>query len=368
MRHILLLIGLLVGLLSPAAAQQAEFWSQSGDRLRFEATGISLPRDPAVVRFKGTKEFSRKGEGLDTALQYQSPDGEVWATAYVYLSGVAHAGLASLATTEALKLHSENPVTVRRTSVVPAGGAQSVAIRIDFDNYRGDNASSAAFIKADRWLIKLRVTGPEQRAGEVDAVMTALLEGLRFEGKVKPSTTALIAAEPCPAATLPDAMPIAESKDDPMANVIGLGLLDPAGERAEGNGGKDTDLLLSRIGTDWCRGVAVVGETRVTFLRATGADEADDPRTKSVLLVLYSDAGGLLEVARRREGGFVLLNHGIATTEILGMLDKVPSDRQIVRYLSGAEDEILRRRATITLKRDGGTETQVTIPEAPPTA
>lgn len=367
MRHILLLIALFGGLISPAAAQDSEFWARKGDRLHFQATGISLPAEAGPVRFKGTKEFSRKGEGLDTAVQYESPDGKVWATVYAYLPGVAHAGLAALATEEGIKANSQNPVTAHPAKVVSAGGAEGVAIRTDFENYRGDNASSAAFIKADRWLIKLRVTGPEQRVGEVDAAMKALLAGLRFEGRVKPASAAVIAAEPCPATTLPDAMPMADGKGDPMANVIGLGLLDPAGERAEGNAGKETEVLLSRIGTGWCRGVAVAGEARIPFLRATGAGKAADPGAESVLLVLYSDAGGLLEVARRREGGFVLLNHGIANTDILGMLDKVPSDRQIVRYLSGSEDEVLRRRAEIRLKRDGGTETQLTMPEAPPT-
>lgn len=369
MRHILLLIALLFGLLPPAAAQPSEFWSSRGDRLHFRHAGISLPAKAGAVRFTETSEFSRKGEGLDTAVQYKSPDGAVWATAYVYLPGVAHAGLAALATAEGIKANSRTPVTAHPVRVVGAGGVPGVAIRSEFDGYRGDRRSSAAFVKAGRWLVKLRVTGPQDQADDVDATMTALLDGLGFEGKAKPAPATPIEAPPCPAAALPDAMQIAESNADSTENAFILGMLDPAGERPEGKQGQDSGLLLSRFGTSWCRGVADTGDAKVTFLRATGAWPPGTVGADAALVVLYSDAGGMLEVARRREGGqFVLLNHGIATTEILGMLDKVPSDAQIVRYLSGAGDDVLRTRTTITFKADGNTNVFLPAPDdAPPT-
>lgn len=369
MRYILLLAGLLFGLLSPAAAQPSEFWSSRGERLHFRHAGISLPARAGAVQFTETSEFSRKGEGLDTAVQYKAADGTVWATVYVYLPGVAHAGLAALATAEGIKAGSPTPVRAEPMRTAAAGGAPGVAIRSDYDGYRGDRRSSAAFVKAGRWLIKLRVTGPEAKAGAVEATMTALLDGLRFEGEAKPAPAAAIAPAPCPADARPDAMPIAETGTDITANALLLGIADPAGQAPEGEDGAAQEGLASRFGTGWCRDVADTGKARVTFLRATGTGESANPGAETVLVVLYSDAGGMLEVVKRRgENAFVLLNHGIATREVLGMLDKVPSDAQIVRYMSGVQDDVLRTRATIKLAPNGDTETLLAMPEqAPPT-
>ena len=362
MRRLLLFLVLLSGLAVPASAQQPKIWTEETDRIRFENAAIVLPTRAGVLNFTETGEFSREGEGLDAAAQFKSGDGEIWGTVYVYLPGVAHPGLAALATSEAIKVNSPTPVEQLGTRVTSAGGMPGVAIRTGFNGYRGELRSSAAFIKADRWLVKFRVSGPQARAAEVEAAMTALLDGIGFEGKAKPAPASLIEAEPCPDEPTPAALPVADDAPLIMQNAIALGGFDPVAA-LPGTGGSP------RIGTRWCRGVVDTGEAQVPFLRALDGAEPGDASGRSVLLVLYSDAGGLLEAVRRSEdGAHVLLNHSIATTSILGMLSGTPSNAQIAAFLAGGGDDVLRTRVTVSLKPNGDSEIQVALPdEAVPT-
>lgn len=367
MRHILFLACLLFGLLAPAAAaqqQQSEFWSRKGDRLHFAHAGISVPAAAGPLHFKKTGEFQRKGEGLDTSVTYESADGAIWATIYVYMPGVAHTGFAALATAEGIKANSKTPVTVHPMRVVAAGGAPDTAIRAEFDGYRGDLRSSAAFVRAGRWLVKLRVSGPQAKAAEVDATMTALLRGLAFDAEIRPAPATLIDPAPCPEAALPDATPVAMSAAEILAQALMLAASAPGGDGGEARESGEPNPLLSRFGASWCRGVADTGKAEVTFLRALDAAAAG-PRADSVLVVLYSDAGGMLELTRASESDapYVLVNHGLAVTTVLGALDTTLSDAQIGRYLSGANDDVLRTRATIQLSPDGDTQMTVPAPE-----
>ena len=365
MLRILSVLFLLLGLAAPAAAQQPQIWADSGERLRHRDTAISLPRQAGPVAVTETGEFSHEGQGVNTHVQYKSADREVWATVYLYLPGIAHPGLAALATEHAMAANSDKPLVQHGRSVVAAGGKEGTAIRATFGGYLKDKRSSSAFVKAGRWLVKIRVSGPEARAREVDATMTALLDGIRFEGESQPAPAEIIDPSPC-APSRADATPAAYDATEISTDAVVLGGLDPAGVKPQGGGGEEP--VLARVGRRWCSGVAGTGKNRVLFLRAI--DEAGAPASlaESVLLILYSDAGGILEAVRLPEHGrHVLMNHSIVDSFVLGALNGAPSDAQIARYLSGEPDDALRTRAKIRLAPNGDTRIEVPGPEPAPT-
>src|SRR5688572_26055597 len=149
MRSILILILFFV-LAVPAQAK--EVWSRSNGRVTLDAAGISFPDKAGALPLKETKEFTRQGESLDAVAQYESTDGKIFATVYVYHPGIAHTGLAALATDAAIRLRSrDHPIDSEGSRIVSAGGTSGVAVRTDYDNFLGAMASSAAFIKAGRW-------------------------------------------------------------------------------------------------------------------------------------------------------------------------------------------------------------------------
>lgn len=366
MRFIVVLLFLL-GLAAPVQAQGGSAWSRSDERISVNRAGISFPVRAGTLSVTETKEFSHQGESLDNIAQYRSADQEVLATVYVYYPAISHAGLAALATDEAIRLNSSNPPGSTGPRLTGAAGKEAVAIRTDYSRYRGDWASSAAFIKAGRWMVKLRVSGPEARRDEVNVAMSDLLAKVKFEGKSVPRAAVLISPAACPDDRSADAALVADDAAANAAFAIMVAAFDAAAPSAKDrDSGKETNLS-SRIGNQWCRSVVQVGQSKVPLLRAT--DPGNDPAIegKSMLLALYSDAGGLLEVVRlRKEGRYLLMNHQIGGTSLLGTFATLPSDRQMGEILAGRGDGG-RVRARINLKSDGNTEVHVESPPPSPT-
>lgn len=157
-----------------------------------------------------------------------------------------------------------------------------MAIRDDYENYRGTNASSAAFIKAGRWQVKFRVTGPEKRQDEVEAAMDALLAGMRF-AKGNPAQDPLpISLSACAnddqgqtdARLLPDAGRVGLLEQALVLTFDGAGVLgvDQEGKR---------ETLPSRVPQTLCMSRLAVNGTQLPLLRAAdGAARSIDGRTR----------------------------------------------------------------------------------------
>ena len=365
-----LLLAFALALAAPAALAQAPeaapgLWTQSNGRITFAAARISLPLAAGPVQFRRTAEFSHQGEGLDNALQYWSPDQQVFATVYVYYPGLAHAGLSAFATDAAIRSQSGRDLRALGTRLVAAGGREGMAIRADYAGYRDGMASSAAFIKAGHWIVKLRVSGPEARRAEVETAMAALLDGMRFEGEVVPRPPAPLEVADCPAPSNVRAERRRGNDRDALPELL-VGTLDGAGNEARHEPDGRIEVLPPRFGSHWCLSTrARIGDSVVPILRA-------DPRRpaataidgRSVVAAILSDAGTMIEVVEaltpRR---FVMLYHQIGAVSLLGAYDAPPSDEQIADILSGADREGQRIRANVRLRANGNTEMEVPPPE-----
>ncbi len=351
MRGKILLGALLLGLASPAAADPAQpgaFWKVSDERMSFEPARLSVPRRVAGAEYFDTREFSRPGEGLDNAIRYRSADQKILATLYVYYPSFSHSGVQAIATDQAIRSPRSPAIRSLGTGVASAAGKPGVAVTADYDHYLGDNHTKAAFIKAGRWMLKLRVSGPESRSAEVASVMTALLDGLRFEGNAQPRAAAPISAGECASTDRPDAAVVADGGGDGVT----LAAADAAGEPAVKSASGDQKALPARIGHDWCRTMLQVGDQKMAVLQATGKDRPGrGAGDESALLMLYSDGGGVLEVVRRPDGKFLLLHHDIAEVKVLESYDRLPSLAQIGGLFS--ETRPVSIRARVRLKPDG---------------
>lgn len=356
MRGTILLGALLLGLGAPAvaaeqsaaadAASSGAFWKASNERLTFEPAQLSAPRRAAGAEYFETKEFSHPGEGVDSAIKYRSSDQKIFATLYVYYPSFSHTGVQAIATDQAIRSPRSPNVRSLGAGTASAAGLRGVAVTADYDHYLGDNHTKAAFIKAGRWMLKLRVTGPESRSAEVAAVMTALLDGLRFEGKVKPSPAAPISAGACASTDRPEAAVAAGGGD-----AATIAMSDAAGEPVVKRARGGPKSVPGRIGRDWCRTSLQVGDQQMAVLQATGKNRPGLDGD-SALLVLYSDGGGVLEVVRLSKGSkYLLLHHDIAEVKVLESYDRLPGLAQIGRLFSDTNPVSIRAR--VKLKTDG---------------
>jgi len=362
-RCLFIALWLALGVSGTAAAQapgstsqqpDPDLWAISDTRIASVPARIAFPRDAAGLSAVRTQEFSHEGEGIDNGIQYRSADDAIWATVYIYYPGLPHAGLMAVATDNAIRVNSESPVQGGAFNVVGAGGVDAVAIRALYTNYLGSRSSSAAFIKAGRWIVKIRVTGPGDRESEIIAAMDALLDGIEFGRANPPRAAAPLEVSDCPSGT--GTRDAREMPDPPGGELAAHALL----ATFDGGGIEGTDeqgapaILPSRLPSRFCRTTVTLGEVSVPVLRADpGEAESVDGRT--MLVVVVSDSGEMLEVVHARNlGGYTLLWHQVGMTTLLGRFDAMPSDSQIAAIFRNPQSGAGRSRVPVRIRPGEG--------------
>jgi hypothetical protein len=316
------------------------------------------------LQITGTIEFSRKGEGLDNAVQYKSPDKAITATAYLFYPGLAHSGLSAWSTDNAIRRTSTSEVRVGDTRIAAAGGRDGVAVLRDYANYLGDNASSAAFIKAGRWIVAYRVSAPTARKAEVDAAMTALLAGTRFGSESPLYPAAPVTVTDCAPGTGKVAARVLP--DPPGAELIGEGLIaafDAGGEEMKDKQSDGTHFLPSRVPASFCLSARLaIGRNEVPVLRGAPGPGGVDGRT--LLVAVLNDAGAYLEiVGSLKTKRFVLLSHDIGRSAMLGSFDGVPSDEQIRDIVEHPDQAVALPRVPVVFTPGKGARIFVPSPD-----
>ena len=344
-------------------------WLVSESQVASTQARVAFPRQIGALSASRTQEFSHPGEGVDDALWYRSADGAVFATLYVYYPGLPHAGLAAFATDHFIRITGPETRVTEPMRLVAAGGIDNGAIRIDYANYRG-MASSAAFIKAGRWIVKVRISGPEARRAEVEAAMAALLQGVQFGRQHPWMAPHPLAVSDCP----PDAGRIAARAlpDPPGAEIAAhafLATFDGGGNLATNQRDGSRNDLPPRIPDRLCLSRLRIGEATIPLLRGeAGGAISVDGRTR--LIAVLNDAGLALEVVHAANlGRYVVLYHEIGQTNLLGGYDNVPSDAQLTEMLGGQRNEANRIRVPVRFRPNRGPELFLPnlAPAPPPT-
>jgi hypothetical protein len=351
---------------APQALTEAQRWMVADTRIASVQARTGFPRRIGTLTASRTQEFSHQGEGVDDALWYRSADGAVFATLYIYYPGLPHAGLAAFSTD--LFIHTAEPATriAAPLRLVRAGGVADGAIRIDYADYRG-MASSAAFIKVGRWILKARISGPQDRRAEVEDAMTALLLGVEFGAQNPWMAPHPLTVTDCPAdAGRTAARPLPDPAGAELAAHGLLATFDGGGTLATVQGSDARRDLPPRIPDRLCRASLRVGDQTYTLLRGEpGEPLSIDGRT--MLVVILNDNGNALEVVQARNlNRYVLLYHEIGQTSLLGGFDGVPSDAQIAAILSGADRDGTRIRVPIRFRPNRGPEMVLPSISAPP--
>jgi hypothetical protein len=337
-----------------AGSASAEPWQRRGDRLDFQFGGLSFPANAGGLTLTETGEASHKGETLDNVAQYRSADETVFATVYVYYPGLPDARLAALATDWAIRENSPK-VVGGEFRAVPAGGRDAAALRADYDGYRGGLASVALFLKLGRWIVAIRVSGPEARKADVETAAAALLGGIRATGdhSFRPSRPLTVA--PCrEGATQPPATALPDVEGPRIISIGLLGTFDGGGLDGKDQAGRAV-TLPPRVPDTLCRTTLTTKDGKHLLLKAEdGPVPAVDGRT--VRLVLLSDSGRALEVDHAANlGGYVLLYHDLGVTDVLGLYDAIPSDAQLAAILDGTDQQGSRIRVPVGLIPGKGT-------------
>jgi len=356
MFRLVLAAAALVGAL-PAAAQAAGgAWKAERERITVRAAGIGLPTRAAGVALTKTGESSNGGKALDNYAQYESGDGKVFATAFVYRPTYADAALAAYATRQAIAERFGALAPTAEGSVPFAGRAGGAIRQVYTGSLRGEaTTTAAAFARVGGWLVKLRATGPATRAGEVTAALDALIAGATV-GRDTPVYPAqpLRFGTPCPAAERRAPRIIRDGDSGAALLLAGLS-----------GGSVTTPDTKTRIddfpgfpangAAEACvRGTMTFGARRIELIQPA---RQGDP---AIVLALMDDACTTVAVERSLVfAGYTVKRYTIGLVEVGARIDRQPTAAQLARWLTTAGAPELAITSSTSVAADGNT--QVTI-------
>lgn len=313
-----------LALFAPIAAQASddvEAWTPTETALKATAAGIVLPQTVAGLSLSKSGEASHGGRGIDNYAQYLSEDGAIQATLYVYLPAYADASLAAYMTDKAV-MDRFGPKT-RRTAYASAdaGGRRGTAIRAVYDDAAdGALTTAAAFVHAGRWLVKLRVTGPGERRGEVLAGLDAMLAEMRFDDPATLHVAAPAKIDACPM-TAPNRIGGVLPRDGQGALCVRATIATTEGPLA----------MIQQVG--------VKGGATIVPMDDTGATLAFEPAANGK--------------------GYQLAIHSLGQTDLYGHYDEVPDANRIAAIIDGSDPAIARARSTTAYAASGGVSVDV---------
>ncbi|WP_156678885.1 hypothetical protein [Sphingomonas profundi] len=286
---------------------------------------IGVPRAAAGLNLFQLNSFRPGGE--DVVAKYQTPDGEVFATLYLYRPTFPDARLAATATGEVLKMRFGKEMKRLPDAILPAGGVPGVAYRTMVDDATfemsanvslGLKASFAAFLQAGDWLVKLRVSGPEGRKDEVDAAGRGILDALVFGKAAQPRAAPAYRLTECPDETYAaGATRLPGGPDAMAAALVGTATL---GNPAAAVASPSADLCVMRRDAS----------SRALVLVLRPAAGAATPA-----FMLLGDAGNLVQVVAESGARPIVISHGVGGATLYGPFDRPPSADQLIAMKDG---------------------------------
>lgn len=358
MRPLHMCLGAALALLSTAAS--AEAWHQEGNRLSLPPAGLSFPTQAGSVSLTETKEASLGGEGVDNVAQYKSADGKVFATLFLFMPAYADAALTAYQLEKIVVHHyggQRESSRIVAVAGVPNGALRRVYVGASFGSSDEKMVTTAAVLKAGRWIAVIRLSGPAARQAEIEAALDAMIGGIA----VSPSAPIDPVAEPqvgdCP-------VPPGEPAKPEQLSVKIPGIKDPGAQMllgaimAGGVPDKDKPPFPTSIADNGRRPVCVryhikIGDNVLDMMQPAG-----DTAKPEAIIGVVNDAGRTIEMRRGEDGLYLVHLHDIARTSNYGAFDRPLGPNQVAGVLLHPDAGL---RSRTTYKADGTYGTEVFI-------
>ena len=360
------LIVLAPALLAATAAQaqlptNAGAWQHNGGRIGVAASKLSLPDVADVLALIQTGEITHRGEGLDNVAEYKSTDTAITGTVYIFATGYADTALAAYGTDRAIHTVDGDAVTAISSTAVSAAGHDAAMLRTVYDHAVLDGhpvATASGFLRADTWLLGLRVTGPVARRADVVAALDALIAGIQAAPGAHVRAAAPLAIDaPCPPGDQ-RAAKLLKSSEKGNAEVLGAALAGGSTLPEDGQDKKGPPLPPSFPDNGHqhvcIRGTIAVGGVPIDLLQPTGVSQPP------IVLAVLDDAGHVLSFEKSLLSEHVIAkNYGIGEVDVLGIYDHMPSLKQIADLANGRDPAAAAAHASVTFGADGNTTINV---------
>lgn len=348
----------------PATAQTPQkvppSWQSGSNAATAKASGISIPLKAGTLTNFALRDA--KNDGADVAAQFESPDGKILGTIFIYAPTRPDPALTFLATDEAIMRRFGTTAQRVEDALVPAAGVEAGARRVIYTGIadsklsgdpNGRIYSGAALIRAGEWMMKIRVSGPISRSTEIGRNLDLLVAGLSFDKNRMPFPQTRIVPTDC--AALADRPSI--TIDHPaMADALALNImLDP--DVVDEKSVAIVNPLMPSIDGLCREEVEIKDNIALQLFRVTSRPEGRFVLRRTLL---YGDAGVMLLAFEdtRHPGRFFLSRHDIGHTYIFGRTNALPNNAELRALLFNPADQ----PSIVSVTRDHLTdETNVVI-------
>lgn len=361
-----LVFGLALSITATAVAKDptpTEVWKTDRDRATVTKPQISMPVRAGTLSLIKTGEASENGKGIDNIAQYESEDGEVFGTVYIFYPTYADTALATYATDAAIRERFGKDPTIALDTVVPVAGIADGGIKRIYDNVAlapgKPLVTLAGFVRADSWMVVTRVTAPASRRAEADAAFDTLVAGLRFDGKAKPvPAMPLKMAAACPETSANRAKPLADKNQAGMALLASLigGSIVLEDKKGAKKGTASEERSLPAFPNNGRSALCVSGATKDGHAILRPASSADG----DVAIILLNDAGRMITAEPVLFGkGYTIKRYDIAQVEVFGSFETMPNNAQLSAMLDGSDKDGGKRRSRTVFTTDGNTSIEI---------
>lgn len=305
------------------------------DAAKAKASRISVPLKAGTLTNFALRDAN--GDGADVAAQYETQDGKILGTIFLYAPSNPDPALTFLATDEAIMRRFGAAAKRVEDELVPVGGIENGGRRTIYTGITdaklsgdpdGRIYSAAAFIRAGEWIMKLRVSGPISRSAEIGRNLDSLISGLRFDPKRLPIPQTRIVATECAASADRPAIKIQNAA---MSDALALTVMLDPDVVDEQSTAMANPLAASIDGL--CREPVELEDT--IALQPYQVQSNHDGRFVPRRLMLYGDAGMMLfaYADTKYPGQYYIVRHSIGRTHIFGRTSALPSKAELKALL-----------------------------------
>ena len=300
-----------------------------------KSSGISVPLKAGSLTNFALRDAN--GDGADVAAQYDTPDGKILGTIFLYAPTYPDPGLTFLATDESIRRRFGSTAQKIEDELVPVSGVPNAGRKVVYTGIAdrklsgdpdGRIYSAAAFVRAGPWMVKVRVSGPISRSAEIGQNLDSLLSGLQLGDKVRPLPQARIEVSECTAtAERPQIRILHPQSGEALGLMIAL---DPVVQDEKGVA--TSNPIASQIGGLCREAVEVRDDIALQTFRVTSASPGQfQPRR----VMLYGDAGIMLLAFEHSEnpGQYFLSRHSIGRSFLFGRTTAMPSEAELKSLL-----------------------------------
>lgn len=327
-------------------------WFVKDDGISVHHSGIILPFKLGKLNALSNEAPKSGRNGMDNIIQYRKANSDVFASIYIYKPSFVDAELTAKMTNNAINTSFavDGPPDIYKTS--PIAGIENSAIVMGYKKTGKRLATAAGFAEIGSWIIKIRVSGPENEFDKVMSVMSDALSTIKISDDASAQTLSLNQPKNCTIGIKGKAKIPKISESKALENSLLSGLIAQIGAEIVADEKENEDVEeRERISfSNWCIADSFAIEN-INYNIYRTVDEEN-----STTIMPFSDTGNVFHTSNMllsKDRNLSVYNIGSISN--YGVIKGDLSAKQYSQILSGQSKLKLQKKSENIIKANGDT-------------